>query len=54
MCRCHWYLVPKLLRDEVWATWRSGQGAFSPEHQEAVRIAITVCQAATTIYRETG
>lgn len=40
MCRTHWYMVPKELRDRVWATWRSGQGAFSGEHQAAVRTAI--------------
>jgi hypothetical protein len=40
MCRGHWYLVPKQLRDHVWATWRSGQAARSPEHQDAVRMAI--------------
>jgi hypothetical protein len=40
MCRGDWYLVPKQLRDRVWATWRSGQGALSREHQEAVRTAI--------------
>jgi hypothetical protein len=45
MCRRHWYLVPKQVRDLVWATWRSGQGALSKEHLEAVRMAITVCQA---------
>ena len=36
MCRRDWYLVPKQLRDRVWATWRSGQGAASREHQQAV------------------
>jgi len=41
MCRSHWYMVPKELRDQVWATWRSGQGAFSSEHREAVRTAVT-------------
>lgn len=25
MCRRHWYMVPKPLRDRVWATYRSGQ-----------------------------
>jgi hypothetical protein len=44
MCRSHWYLVPKQIRDRVWATWRSGQGAFSTEHLETVRMAITACQ----------
>jgi hypothetical protein len=46
MCRRHWYLVPKQIRDRVWATWRSGQGALSKEHLEMVRMAITACQAA--------
>ncbi len=40
MCRRHWYWVPKQTRDLVWATWRSGHGAFSSEHQAAVRQAI--------------
>jgi hypothetical protein len=46
MCRRHWYLVPKQVRDRVWATWRSGQGALSMEHLEAVCMAMTACQAA--------
>lgn len=25
MCRCHWYMVPKMLRDRVWVTYRPGQ-----------------------------
>jgi len=41
MCHVHWYLVPKQIRDRVWATWRSGRGTSDPEHQEAVRTAIT-------------
>jgi hypothetical protein len=40
MCRTHWYMVPKEFRDHVWATWRSGDGAFSKEHQDAVRAAV--------------
>jgi hypothetical protein len=54
MCRGHWYLVPKQLRDRVWTTWRSGQGALGPEHREAVRLAITACQAAEKPYQKTG
>ncbi len=46
MCRGHWYAVPKHLRDRVWATWRSGRGARSCEHREAVRLAIMACQLA--------
>lgn len=48
MCRRHWYLVPKLLRDRVWATWRSGEGAHSAEHRQAVLSAITICQQTRT------
>jgi hypothetical protein len=44
MCRKHWYHVPKQIRDRVWFTWRSGHGAFSGEHQEAVVIAIATAQ----------
>jgi hypothetical protein len=44
MCRRHWYRVPRQLRDQVWATWRSGQGALSREHQDAVRTAIAASQ----------
>jgi hypothetical protein len=43
MCRAHWHVVPRQLRDLVWATWRSGEGALSSEHLEAVRLAITAC-----------
>jgi len=46
MCRGHWYLVAKPLRDRVWATWRSGQGALGREHQDAVLMAIDACQEA--------
>jgi hypothetical protein len=46
MCRRDWYLVPKQLRDLVWRTWRSGQGAGSREHGHAVLTAIAACQVA--------
>lgn len=46
MCRRHWYRVPRPLRDRVWATWRSGQGIVSNEHQEVVLAAIATCQNA--------
>ncbi len=45
MCRAHWYMVPKNMRDRVWATWRSGQGAFSSEHEDAVRRAVVAVPA---------
>ena len=40
MCRTSWYQVPKPLRDQVWATWRNGDGAGTPEHGDAIRAAV--------------
>lgn len=40
MCRTSWYKVPKWLRDQVWASWRNGDGAGTPEHAEAIQAAI--------------
>lgn len=40
MCRTHWFAVPKHLRDAVYATWRLGAGAGSPEHTQAIEAAI--------------
>ena len=47
MCRRHWYRVPKQLRDRVWATWQSGRGTSSTEHQIAVRLAIAASRYRT-------
>jgi hypothetical protein len=47
MCRRHWYRVPKQLRDQVWATWQSGRGTLSSEHQSAVRMAVSACRDRT-------
>ena len=44
MCRTHWYLVPKQSRDRVWATWRSGEGVSSRDHEDAVLMAMSACQ----------
>jgi hypothetical protein len=46
MCRRHWYHVPKLTRDRVWATWRSGTGMFTPAHRQAARSALAAASAA--------
>jgi hypothetical protein len=46
MCRRDWYLIPCKLRGRIWATWRSGEAAFSPEHLGAVHKAIAFAQAA--------
>ena len=44
MCRRHWYRVPKPLRDQVWATWRSGEGLSGPAYRQAVAQAVTAAQ----------
>jgi hypothetical protein len=46
MCRRDWNLLPKRLRDHVWATWHSGRGVASDEHRLAVGQAIAACRAA--------
>jgi hypothetical protein len=46
MCRRDWFLVPYELRNRIWATWRSGAAALSPEHLRAVHEAIVWSQAA--------
>jgi len=40
MCRGHWFMVPKLLRDAVWDAYYS-PGRGSTEHTEAIRAAIS-------------
>ncbi len=48
MCRRHWFMVPKSLRDRVWATYRPGQEIDkrpSDEYREAAyRAAEAVAQ----------
>jgi hypothetical protein len=43
MCRKHWYMVPKPLRDRVWATYVSGQEIRkdpTDEYMDAQRAAV--------------
>lgn len=40
MCPHHWYQVPRPLQKAVWAAWKGGAGAWSPEHRAAIRAAI--------------
>jgi hypothetical protein len=40
MCRPHWFMVPKALRDAVWDAWAGGLGAGSPAHREAILAAV--------------
>lgn len=47
MCKRHWFLVPRPIRDRVWALFRSGQ-AGTPEH-------VAACQEArAAVARITG
>ncbi len=56
MCRADWALVPKGLRDQVWAAWRSGAGAGSPEYLQATQQAISAVptQAHSQPHRPAG
>jgi hypothetical protein len=41
-CRPHWFMLPKRLRDAIWATYRRGQEITkdpSPAYLEAARAA---------------
>jgi hypothetical protein len=42
MCRPHWFMLPKHLRDAIWRTYRPGQEVDknpSPEYIEAAQMA---------------
>jgi hypothetical protein len=44
MCRRHWFMVPRLLRARVWATYRPGQCDDmkpSGDYAEAAKAAVT-------------
>ncbi|HEV2185919.1 MAG TPA: hypothetical protein VGR70_01850 [Stellaceae bacterium] len=48
MCRRHWFLVPKPLRQEVWRLYQRGQERTktpTPEYLEAARRAINAVAA---------
>lgn len=40
LCRTHWYMVPRALREAVYAAWANGIGAGSPSHRAACADAI--------------
>ncbi len=40
MCRPHWYVVPRPLRDAVWTAWANGAGAGSAAHRAAITAAV--------------
>lgn len=44
MCKRHWYMLPKRMRDRIWATYRPGQcndWQISPEYVDAAKEAVT-------------
>ncbi len=48
MCRPHWFLVPKPMRDRIWATYRAGQEISkdpSDAYDVAARAAIEAVRA---------
>jgi hypothetical protein len=51
MCAPHWRLVPYRLRAVVWATWRSGAGAGSPEHRDACAAAVAAVDEVLEVFR---
>lgn len=44
-CRNHWYRVPVMLRQAVWAAWDNGRGAGTSEHMLAISDAIEAVRA---------
>jgi hypothetical protein len=50
MCRRDWHLVPYEIRGRICASWRSGEAAFSSEHQGAVHEAIAFAQVGRSAF----
>lgn len=43
MCKRHWFMLPKLMRDEIWRTYRAGQcddWNISNQYADAARKAV--------------
>jgi hypothetical protein len=40
MCRPHWCMVAKPLRNAIWTAWANGLGAGTPAHRAAILAAI--------------
>lgn len=54
MCRPHWYMVPKPLRDDVWDAYAGGMGAGSGEHTDAITAAIDAVNAKLSAAADRG
>ena len=44
MCKRHWRMVPRELQRNVYATWRSGAGAGTQAHLDAMDAAIAAAE----------
>jgi hypothetical protein len=53
-CSRHWYTVPRPLRNRVWAAWRDGDGAGTPEHNAAIRAAVAAMTTLPPSRRKAG
>jgi hypothetical protein len=42
MCPRHWAQVPKPVQRAVWITWDHGNGAGTPAHRAACRLAVSI------------
>ena len=45
MCRPHWFMVPRILQNDVWTAWDNGAGAGTDEHHAAIAAAVTAVNA---------
>lgn len=41
-CRKHWFMLPKYLRDKIWATFQPGQEVFFTPSRQYVDVALEV------------
>jgi hypothetical protein len=48
LCRPHWFMVPRPLRNAVWVTWADGAGEGTLAHCQAIRAAIRVVDGKLT------
>ena len=39
-CKKHWFMLPKEIRDEIWATYRSGQEIDKNPSKEYIDVAL--------------
>lgn len=45
MCKRHWYMVPKHLRDAIWANYRPGQEITKDPSSEYLEVAMQAINA---------